>query len=242
MAFEPTSKGNKHQLTKDQHFHMKAILRRFANEAGKVKVTIKPFGTVSYLGVSNQRFLGKRAWSEETEKGVSKRIEDAFLREVGRVEAGKPIENHAAISEYHLLWVLRYGYALNPLDEQEILPGLESHMDIELEEAVEAMHKMPVRNGGKIAGRFAATLEIKDLLNNAENRAIYEGMRWNVVLSENKRFISADHYDRYLLVVVNPFLLLQAFSQEKPPYTASAIEVDAYNTFSQAQALHFVFG
>ncbi len=47
-------------------------------------------------------------------------IEDAFLKEVSRVEAGENVENHGAISGYHLLWVLRYYYALNPLDETEV--------------------------------------------------------------------------------------------------------------------------
>lgn len=221
---------------------MRAILQRFTNSANKVKVTVKPFGTISYLGVHNQKFMGKRAWSEEIEKGVSGPIEDAFLKEVSRVEAGENVENHGAISGYHLLWVLRYHYALNPLDETEVFPGMKGYMDIELEEAGEAMHKLPIRDGGKIAGRFATTLAIKELLTAPENVANYVGIKWNVIRSECEKFILADHYNSQLLLVVNPCLLLQGGHEEKPQYTASAEEVQKYNQISTDQALHFTIG
>lgn len=242
MAFEPTSPENKHQLTKKQHFHMRAILQRFTNSANRVEVTEKSSGAVSYLGVNNQKFMGKRAWSQEVEAGISGPIETEFLREVDRVESGGAIENHGAISDYHLLWTLRHHFALNPLDEAEVIPGMQLHMDVELEELVEAMHKLPVRDGGKIAGRFATTLAIKELLADPNNVANYDGIYWNVIRSGDKKFISADQYSSQLLLVVNPFLLLQGCREVKSSHTASSEEVEIYNQASIKQAQHFTFG
>lgn len=241
MDYEPTTSGNKHQLTIKQHYHLKAILRRFANSAGRVKVVTKPFGTTSYLGLANQRFIGKRAWSQEFESAISWPIETAFLSEVEQLEAGAPIANHGAISDYHLLWALRHHFALNPLGEAEIYPGMSGQMDTELEELVESMHKVPFNNG-RIAGRFHTTAALKELLKHPDNLSNYEGIKWNVIRSDSERFISADQYRDKLIMPLSPRLLLHASHELKSDRTVSAGDVTAYNAVSTEQAEHFTFG
>lgn len=239
---EKQKKNSGSQLTKKQHFHMRALLERFVNSSQKVRVVRKPFGTTSFLGVRNQIFIGNRSWSQETEQAISWPIETAFLAEVTRVEAGEAIQNHEAVSQYHLLWTLRHHYATNPNEDREMYPGMNCHMTEELEEWGDANFKVPIRNGGMIAGRFATTLDIKELLVSPENVAIYKGVFWRVIRSETDRFISSDQYRHQLLVVINPYTLLQGGYEEESPYVAPPEEVGMYNKVAEKAALNFTFG
>ncbi|SDT89899.1 hypothetical protein [Pseudomonas yamanorum] len=239
---EKKDKKPGYQLTKKQHFHMKALLERFVNSSQKVRVVRKPFGTTSFLGVRNQIFIGKRSWSQETEQAISWPIETAFLAEVTRVEAGEVIQSHEAVSQYHLLWTLRHHFAKNPNEDRVLYPGMDCHMSEELEEWGDANYKVPIRNGGIIPGRFATTLDIKELLASPENVALYEGVFWRVIKSETDRFISPDQYRHKLLIVINPYTVLQGGYQEEPPYIASPEEVRMYNEVAEKEAVSFTFG
>lgn len=230
------------QLTKRQHFHMEALLKRFVNSSQKVRVVRKQFGTTSFLGVRNKIFIGNRSWSQETEKVISWPIETAFLAEVTRVEAGEIIKSHEAVSRYHLLWTLRHHFATNPNEDRQLFPGMKCGMSEELEEWGDAHYKMPVRNGGIIAGRFATTLDMKELLASPDNVALYEGVFWRVIRSETDRFISPDQYRHKLLIVINPYTLLQGGYQEEPPHIASPEEVVIYNEVAEKEAVSFTFG
>ncbi|POQ01217.1 hypothetical protein CXB42_23180 [Pseudomonas syringae pv. syringae] len=66
MSYEPTSPENPYRLTGKQHFHMKAILKRFDGPHG-IKVTKKADGAVSYHEADDGIFLSRRAWSQEAE-------------------------------------------------------------------------------------------------------------------------------------------------------------------------------
>ncbi|MNE73313.1 hypothetical protein D3C80_1693170 [compost metagenome] len=65
---------------------------------------------------------------------------------------------------------------------------------------------MPVRSGGKIAGRFKATIDIKKLL--ISNQHVYKKYKWQVVRSSVRKFISADCYGETLMMAVTPKIFL----------------------------------
>lgn len=241
MTKTPKEKPS-YQFTIKQHFHMRALLERFTNSSNKVRVVRKPLGTTSFLGVKNKIFIGDRCWSEEIEKGISWPIENAFLHQVVRVESGQLVNDHLVISKYHLLWTLRQHFASNPNDDREIVPGMNCYMDEEIELWADANYKMPIKNGGIISGRFATTLDIKELMECAENSANYEGIFWNVIRSEGARFISADQYRSQLLIVISPYLVLQGGYEEKPPFLAGPEVVEEYNDIAEKAALSFTFG
>lgn len=241
MTKTPKEKPS-YQFTIKQHFHMRALLERFTNSSNKVRVVRKPLGTTSFLGVRNKIFIGDRCWSEEIEKGISWPIENAFLNEVVRVESGQLVNDHSAISKYHLLWSLRHHYATNPNGEREIMSGLNCYMSEELELWADENYKIPMKNGGIISGRFATTLDIKELMECANNSANYEGIFWNVIRSEGTRFISADQYRSQLLMVINPYIVLQGEYEEKPPFLAGPEVVAEYNDIAEKAALKFTFG
>jgi hypothetical protein len=241
MAFEPTSKGNEYQLTIKQHFHMEAILRKFIGEDKKVAVTDKQTGTTTRFSVENKRFIAMRAWSQELEKHISWPIENAFTSEVQRVEAGGIVEEHKAISAYHLLWTLRHMFALNPSDARIIIPGMPGQMDKRLEEFAESLGKLPL-NGGEAASRFATALDIKANLASPKNLANYESISWQVLRSETARFISADSYPGKLLIPIGPQILLKGCREPAETMTLDAAQVDRFNKMALEEATNFTFG
>lgn len=241
MAFEPTSKGNPYGLTKNQHFHMEAILLKFIGADNKVAVTEKTSDFSTRFSVGNRRFKGNRAWSQELEQHISWPIERPFLAEVQRVESGKAVEDHGAISTYHLLWTLRHRFALNPVKEIELIPGLGGKMDQLLEELAESMGKLPL-NEGKAKSRFATTLAIKAGLSDPLNLNQYQDIHWKVLRSSTTRFISADSYPTSLCLPINPHAILLGLYHQANPATISDEEVEGFNKLAVKEATNFTFG
>lgn len=215
MTYEPTTEINKEQLTKKQHFHMRAILKRFDGPDG-IRIQHKANGVVEYVDPDHEYFLGMRAWSQETEQDISWPIEEAFLREIKRLEAGNALVKHEAVSQYHLLWTLRHSYALSPCEDQAVFPDIGSTLPKDVEEWLEARCKVPIRKGGMIAGRFITTAHLKQDFIHPENLKSYEGIVWNVIRSTERPLISADNYGSCLLMVVSPNLALQGGKALKP--------------------------
>ncbi|QXI42800.1 hypothetical protein HU734_021500 [Pseudomonas wayambapalatensis] len=242
MTYEPTSKGNEFQLTINQHFHMEAILRKFAADDKKVAVTDKVSGSTERFSVENRRFKAKRAWSQEIEQHISWPIEAAFILEVQRIEDGGIVEDQKAISAYHLLWVLRHSFALNPSSARTLIPGMPlGQMDKRLEEFAESLGKLPL-SGGQAAGRFATTLDIKACLNEPHNKANYDGIYWQVLRSDTTRFISADSYPSKLLVPIGPQILLKGCREASDAMLIDTTQVEKFNKVAIGEATNFTFG
>ncbi|HGO9799620.1 TPA: hypothetical protein ACLEB8_004808 [Pseudomonas aeruginosa] len=243
MSHEKTSELNPYRLTIKQHFHMKAVLKNFEREEG-IKVTQIVDGAVSYHDADDEIFLGLRSWSQEAEADISHPIEDLFKRGVDRVvKQGLEIVNHAAISSYHLLWTLRHHYATNPIQEQVIFPaGLGDNLPKELEEWAESKRKVPIRQGGTIAGRFIATKHLEQDLAHPDNTALYQGIFWNVLQSDGKDLISADCYGNCLLMVLSPRYALIGARQPQKTTMLSAEEAEQWNGESARRAHSFTIG
>lgn len=206
MPFEQTSENNPYNITKRQHYHMQAILKKFI-ENGKMQVTSKSDNQSRFTDSMDQCFMGRRAWSEECETHISHPIETKFLAQVKRIENSESICDHRAISEYHLLWYLRYHFSQNEVEDYDLYQNFPcGSLNREAEELVESWGKIPVRAGGKIAGRFKATIDVKELL--CSNEHVYKGYKWQVVRSTGRNFISADCYGETLVMAVTPKIFL----------------------------------
>jgi hypothetical protein len=242
MSYEPTSTNNPHQLTVKQHFHMKAVLRRFEGPEG-IRVTRKLDGAVSYHEANDPIFLSKRAWSQEGEADISHPIEIKFDREVKRIEREGVIVMHDAISRYHLLWTLRYGFAKDPSPEQQVYPNdIGGKLPIDLEEWLEANRKVPIRGGGTVAGRFITSIHLRQDLVDPQNLSNYEGIVWNLMRSDEAALISADCYADGLLMVVSPRFALIGSKEPRPLNILSAAEADELNLKSLSFAQEFTIG
>lgn len=241
MPHEPTSELNEYRLTTKQHFHMASILRRFSSHLG-IRVVFKDDGREEFVEEDSPLFMARRAWSQEFEGPICSAIEDKFIREVQRVERGEDVVNHDAISRYHLLWVLRHHYALNPLEETAIFPDLGGTLPQDLEEWLEARKKVPVREGGKIAGRFITTQSLKADLAFPKNTEAYIGIFWNVLHSSDEPFISPDCPDGNLFIAASPQLAFKGGYSKLAPRYLTATQAAKLNLMSAKSAVQFVFG
>jgi hypothetical protein len=239
MPFEPTTKGNPYRLTKKQHFHMQAILKKFCFNR-KLKVIDKN-GGVSVCKSDSPCFMGNRAWSQEMETTISNPIERKFLFQVSRIENGEGISDHLAISDYHLLWCLRWHYSINDPEDYDLYKDFPcGSLDKEVEELLESWGKVPVRSGGKIAGRFKATLDIKQLLD--ENKHEYDGFKWQIVESQGKPFISADCYgDLMVMAISTKYYLIAGKELNEMHCFVTDDEVDELNLQSMNASHNFYF-
>ncbi|HEK3717310.1 TPA: hypothetical protein ACKRQV_000036 [Pseudomonas aeruginosa] len=243
MTYEKTTELNPYRLTIKQHFHLKAVLKNFEREEG-IKVTQIADGAVSYHDADDEIFLGLRSWSQEAEADISHPIEERFFRGVERVvRKGLEIVNHEAISRYHLLWTLRHDYAKNPIQEQAIFPaGLGDSLPQDVEEWAESQRKVPIRQGGMIAGRFIATKHLEQDLVHPDNTTPYQGIFWNVLHSDGKDLISADCYGGSLLMVLSPRYALKGERQPQKISLLSAEEAEQLNEESARRAHVFTIG
>jgi len=241
MPFEQTTKGNPYRLTKKQHFHMEAIIKKFCIN-GKLKVIYKN-GNFLFCKPDNKRFIGNRVWSQELEVNISHPIERNFLSQVINIENGEGISNHASISNYHLLWCLRWHYSIMETEDYDLYNNFPCRsLDKEFEELLESKGKVPVRSGGKIAGRFKATLDIKALLELEDNKKIYDGLEWQIVESKGKRFISADCYGDLMVMTISPkYCLIAGKELNEMHCFVTDDEVDKLNLQSMNASHDFYF-
>lgn len=241
MSYEPTSATNPHRLTIKQHFHMSAILKKFYGSQG-IKVTQKADGATSFHEADDDIFLGRRAWSQEAEVDFSHPIETKFYREVKRIEDQELIVKHDAISQYHLLWTLRYHFARNPVPEQAIFTkGIGGNLPVDAEEWLEAHRKVPIRQDGNIAGRFIASVHIRQDLSHPGNQSNYDGIVWNLMRSDSTDLISADCYGDCLLMVISPrYALIGSYTPRELNALTSA-EAEQLNEESARRAKQFTF-
>ena len=123
MPFENTLEGNPNHFTKKQHFHLKSIIRKFSSPSNKVKIITKD-GSTLLKSPDFRFFIGNRVWSQELESSISHPIENKFQNQVRRIELGQEIDDHKAISQYHLLWYLRWYYVTNEVDDFDLLSDM----------------------------------------------------------------------------------------------------------------------
>ncbi len=240
MPFEQTTEDNKCQLTKKQHFHMQAILKQFSVD-GKITVKSKLDDSVTSTDSGDQCFIGRRSWSEEAETKISHPIEKQFIAQLRRIENSESICDHNAISRYHLLWCLRYHYAKNEAEDYDLYYNLPvATFNKETEEIIESRGKVPIRSGGKIAGRFKATHDIKQLL--GDNTHVYKDYKWQVVKSIGRNFISADCYGETLVMAISPKFFIIGGKQIENYLEVTDEEVIEINDKSKEIAKEFYFG
>lgn len=239
---EEVSLGNPQGLTRKQHFHMSAIIENFCvNSKTKVIYKSKKGMHARPVGKKSQEFVGNRCWSHEAETTVSWPIENKFLLEVNKVISGLEIKSHEAISDYHLLWSLRYPLTKDPLPDYKLYPSVPcGKMDKEVEEWLEKRDKVPTRPGGMVAGRFYATAFLKQKLE--ENRAQYAGVKWQILEAKNSEFLSADFYDGILLIPVHPkYMLMGTHNYHVPIEKIEKENVIEFNKKSIELAKRFFF-
>ncbi len=243
MAREETTKENRFSLSKDQHFHMKFIIKKFrVNDKVPVWFKDPPSEQVVPVGLYNKCFLADRVWSQEFESNISHPIENAFKTQVERVLAGQEITNHRALFDYKILWRIRHHYAHIEIKDKNLYNSDHfGSFSKEDEEYIESIRKVPMRAGGVMPARFVATHELKAHLE--ANRKNYDGGKWIALYSPEANFISADDYQNRNCIPISPrYLLMMPQDQSIKSHSIDKADTVIYNNESKELASRFWFG
>jgi len=225
-------------LTKRQHYHMRAILKNFAD--GEKLHIARRDGTTDLLSYEDKAFYGLIAWSDETETQYGALIEKRFFGQSKHVLNTHGVSDHRAISEYHLFWRLRHMYAVDPMPVTKIYEGFNFGTLEELKDWCNRNGKIYVNGDGTIDGMFAVTLKIREELD--RYRKDYEGVFWSVGIAENGGLISADSYKNSLMMPLSPHVLLCGKRKKNNiPWIMTEDEIKQANQMAIDQCHDFCF-
>ncbi|WP_282364134.1 hypothetical protein [Pseudomonas sp. PS01297] len=225
-------------LTKRQHYHMRAILKNFA--VGEMLHISRKDGTTDELSYEDKAFYGHVAWSDETETKYGELIERRFLGQATHIFNTHRVCAHHDISEYHIFWRLRHMYAIDPMPVTKIYEGFDFGTLEELKDWCNRNGKIYVNGDGTIDGMFAATLKIRESLD--RYRKEYEGVYWSVGIAENGGLISADNYKNSLILPLSPSILLCGKrTKNKKPWIMTVDDINQANQMAIDQCHDFCF-
>lgn len=211
MVFEKPEKGNPHKFVIKQHFHTAHSIAKFHDVDSKLDVFIKDSSETLRRHSRSSIFYAKRNWDEKSEKGLMANIEQLFHQEINEI---KPFDlrNHSAISEYFMLWKIRYDFHISRMDDA-VLNGISgSGLTNEQEENLEIRGCSFVRYGGVVPARFVTGIQIHMQLD--INRPGMQNMKWGLLEAKDGEFIVADSYSDLAFFPITPTLAFCAGSQD----------------------------
>ncbi|HDZ8896419.1 TPA: hypothetical protein RUX41_002776 [Aeromonas dhakensis] len=211
MAFEKPADGNPHQFVIKQHFHTAHSIAKFHDVDCKLDVFMKGSGKKDRLHSRSSLFCAKRNWDEKSEKGIMEKIEKLYHQEIDDI---KPFElrNHSAISEYFMLWKIRYDFHISRM-EDIVLNGISgSGLTKEQEEILESKGYSFVRDGGVVPARFITGIQVIRQLD--MNRPRIKDIKWGLLEANEGEFIVADSYNDLTFMPISPTLAFCAGYQD----------------------------
>lgn len=227
-------------ITKRQHFHLNHIIKKFSvdeyvffsNKSSQIR---KP------KSVDDDIFIGISAWSHETETTISHPIEKKAIGQISRVLQGNNISDHSHLSDYHLLWNIRYFYAHNPCNSERIYNNFNfGEMDEDLKDFANYSGKMPINGDGSIDGIYVATQKIKQEF--LSNREKYKHIKWRIYKSQSINFYSPDCYENHVMLPVSPNFLLVGEKTKHKPIILTPSQIDEFNNAAIHRCNQFYFG
>lgn len=206
MNNEKTLKGNPNKFTINQHIHTVQSISKFTNDNGSVDFCFKDSKKHFFVKPENQLFCGKRVWSEKSEKGFIKTIEDNFHSELNLILKNGIISNNMAISEYFLLWRIKYSLKEANTDDVKLnIISAENHSK-EDEEYYEKNHLYFIQSDGSMPSRFLNDINVIQLFD--MNHQYIDNLQWGIISSTTGEFIVADCYLNYMFFPISPKISL----------------------------------
>lgn len=184
----------------------------------------------------SSNFYTKRNWDQKTEVGLIAKIEHAYHEEINNIKPFKS-RNHSAISEYFLLWGIRYNFYISRADNT-VLNGISgSDFNKEKEEVLENKGYAFARIGGIVPSRFTTGIQI--LMQLDQQRSIVEKFQWGLLKAKEGEFIVADCYKNLTYMPISPSL---AFCVGHDDIDINEASVANANGQSTDQSNEFYFG
>lgn len=235
MPYEPTSKKNPRQLTREQHFHTAHAISLFYDSDGKVEVYDLSIGEIVKRHKRAKIFCTKRTWDQRAETGYMVPIENSFHEEIDNIKSFSE-RNHQAISEYCLLWRLRHDCHLSKPDDIVLngVPG--SGLTNEQEEIQESKNISFVRDGGVVASRFSSGLQIQMSLD--RDKLTYSHFKWGLIEALEGEFLVADGYGDFAFIPISPKQAFCAGESDRKISRQQLAEVNK-ETISRAKEYYF---
>ncbi len=211
MTYEKTQQGNPHRLTIKQHVIPVKTIQRFAQQNGKVEVSIGSSRTLKQFKANNPVFWTSRVWDQRAEHGYMKQIEDKFQALVDQIlshELGEiPEEAMRIVNDFFSLWFHR-SRVQRSSDIDTLMIGLTgSTLTRDEQEILESKHIGFVRDGGKLPTRQIVGLQIQGRI--MADQRHHAGRRWGVIRSLKGEFLMPD-VPAHDLMPISPTALLAA--------------------------------
>ncbi|MGO4379759.1 hypothetical protein AB4Z19_15895 [Pseudoduganella sp. RAF19] len=213
MRPERTQPGNPHRLTIKQHIFPKRSIERFAIDGGVEVHEVGP-GRTRRRSAADVLFCADRVWDHRTEHGLMGDIEIAFQQIAERILAGERSfaqEEHGAITDYYLLWILRHKFKQRPLADQQLrMHRPERRIDKDTEEHLEKHGVMFFRNDGTMPGRLLVGPSLHGMLD--DNRVRMAGTTWGILRARpgHGEFLVPDTFSMFSIVPLTPEICLVA--------------------------------
>lgn len=218
---------------------MRAILKNFS--LGENLSIYYKDGSTGNLSYEDKAFYGYTAWSDETETRYGAAIEKKGLGQIRHILSTHRVSAHQDITDYHIFWRLRHMYAVTPEPANKIYEGFDFGTSQEAKDWANENGKMYINGDGTIDGMFAATLRIREGLD--QYRREYGHVFWSIGISENGDLISADCYRNTLMFPLSPHILLHGQrKKEKRPSILSEEDLIQVNQIAKDECHSFCFG
>lgn len=209
MKYEPTQKGNPHQLTVKQHIFPNRSISRFCNENDAVDLLMLDHRSRKSLKPDNAIFCTLRSWDEHTEKALGKGIEDAFQAVVEKILQSESIdsEDNLVLNSFYCLYKARRYWSRKEMEDENLglVPEIEFNLDEQ--EELEKANVCFIRPDGTITRRTMRGLMMK--MNLLDCRRSMSGVKWGVIKASEGEFLVPDNFPDGC-IPVNPRLFLAA--------------------------------
>jgi hypothetical protein len=222
-------------LVKNQHFHSAHAISKFCAADNLVEIYFKNQSRAERKGKNAKNFTTRLTWNQNAELGYMRSIEEKFHNEMNDIK-DRQNRNHNAITQYHLLWSLRFDFALDP-HENEAFPSLTPpHLTPEDQDAYDRMGIYYLKQGGTFSSNHVAGIQIFGHLSSLMDQ--YKELQWGLLEASDGEFLVSDNYLNIPYMPISPTL---AFIANQPDQKISRQQLTYLNKISASKAKLFYF-
>jgi len=220
VTYEPTQKGNPHDLTIHQHTFPKSSISRFCDGKGNVSVYKLAQRKIFNLKPKDIMFCARRTWDHKSEIGYIKAIEDSFQSLAKKIISGSITKlgllETIAINRFYCLWNIRTHHKHNRIEDQVIagknIIGLARDFTKDEIEKLEKEGIFSIRPDLTVPARFLTGVQIARNIELASDSM--GDARWGIVRAAHGEFIVPDNFNNQRIVPLSPKACLFSHSEQ----------------------------
>ncbi|MFO0643814.1 MAG: hypothetical protein U0183_31600 [Polyangiaceae bacterium] len=226
----------------NQHVHSARSIARFGDAEGTIVVRRCVGVSCFQADASSECFVAKRVWSNGLERGIFFGIETRFQVAVDAVISDGKEVDHAAVSDYAMLWWLRDFLRANPPADVALNGIGGDALTQDEEEIIEAKGAGFVREGGVVPARLASDIYVR-LVFDARREGLAK-LRWRLARTpQGQQLVCPDAYasGEFGAIPISPNFALVATAGDTSPTQMSSSLTSRLNLRAWADARSLVF-